>query len=272
MTSPAAGPEQPGHQEGDGPPWSGRKLSGTAFDGDTGEADPGVLEALAARAAAPSVEQDEGLMRRVAAARWIVPLVAAPTPVEDDAGPNVEHGASPRAGHGAKRSADLAVVTLTAPDGRRALPVFTSAAALGAWDAAARPVPVSAVRAAQAALAEGCEVVVIDVGSTGATELRPSMVRALSEGREWRPAHLDPLVTQSVSRAVALEQSVVKHRLAEGAPTGSGTLRVVLGLAPGLRQADIEALTTRVAERLASDRGFRACVDELTFALATSTP
>jgi len=263
MTSSAATPGQPAHPDGDGSRWSGRKLSSTGFDGDTGDADPRLLEALAARAAGPSVEQDERLMCRVAAARWIVPLVAAPTSVEGVAGPLDEHGV--------ERSADLAVVTLTAPDGRRALPIFTSAAALGAWHVGARPVPVSAVRAAQAALTEGCEVVVIDVGSNGATELRPSMVRALSEGREWRPAHLDPLVAQSVSRAVAPEQSVVENRLAEGAPTGSGTLRVVLGIAPGLRQVDIEALTTRVAERLASDREFRARVDELTFALATST-
>ena len=259
MTTSAAGGGEPVDPGGGGTPWSGRTLSGTGFDGDTGAADPGVLEALAARAATPSVEHDERLMRRVTSARWIVALVAAPTQVEDVAGLVVE------------KTTDLAVVTLTAPDGRRALPVFTSAAALAAWDTGARPVPVTAARAAQAAVAEGCEVVVIDVGSVGATELRPSMVWALSQGREWAPAHLDPFVARSVSGAVAAEQSVMEHRLTEGTPPGSGVLRVVLGLVPGLRQTDVEALATRVAERLATDGEFRARVDELTFALATST-
>ena len=241
-----------------GTPWGGRTLSSTGFDGDAGTADPEVLESLAARAAEPSVEHDVPLMRRVASARWIVPIVAAPH-------------AGEVGGLGVERSTDMAAVTLTAPDGRRALPIFTSAAALAAWDPTARPVPVTAARAAQAAVAEGCAVVVIDVGSTTPTELRPSMVWALSQGVEWAPAHLDPFVAESVSGAVEPEPSVVEHRVVEGDPPGSGVLRVVLGLVPGLRQADVEALATRIAERLATDGEFRARVDELTFALTTST-
>ena len=46
----------------------------------------------------------------------------------------------------------MAAMTLLAADGHRALPVFTSIAALAAWDPAARPVPVTAARAAQAAV------------------------------------------------------------------------------------------------------------------------
>ncbi len=243
-----------------GTPWGGRTLTGTStgFDADVGAADPQVLEAIIARASDPSVEHDVLLMRRVTSARWIVPVVTAPRLVEEVAGLVLE------------TSTDLAAVTLTAPDGRRALPVFTSTAALAAWDAAARPVPVTAARAAQAAVAEGCDVLVVDVGSAASTELRPSMVQALAHGREWAPAHLDPLVAQCASSAVAAEQSVVEHRLVEGTPSGAGVLRLVLGLPPGLRQADVQDLTARVAERLAADGEFRVRVDGLTFALVTS--
>ncbi len=243
-----------------GTPWGGRTLTGTStgFDADVGAADPQVLEAIIARASDPSVEHDVQLMRRVTSARWIVPVVTTPTLVEEVGGRVIE------------TSTDLAAVTLTAPDGRRALPVFTSTAALAAWDAAARPVPVTAARVAQAAVAEGCDVLVVDVGSAASTELRPSMVQALAHGREWAPAHLDPLVAQCISSAVAAEQSVVEHRLVEGTPSGAGVLRLVLGLPPGLRQADLQALTARVAERLATDGEFRVRVDELTFALVTS--
>ncbi len=243
-----------------GTPWGGRTLTGTStgFDADVGAADPQVLEAIIARASDPSVEHDVQLMRRVTSARWIVPVVTTPTLVEEVGGRVIE------------TSTDLAAVTLTAPDGRRALPVFTSTAALAAWDAAARPVPVTAARVAQAAVAEGCDVLVVDVGSAASTELRPSMVQALAHGREWAPAHLDPLVAQCISSAVAAEQSVVEHRLVEGTPSGAGVLRLVLGLPPGLRQADVQDLTARVAERLAADGEFRVRVDELTFALVTS--
>lgn len=246
-----------------GTPWGGRTLTGTStgFDADVGAADPQVLEALVARASDPSVEHDVQLMRRVTSARWIVPLVATPTQVEP-----LERVD----GRVIETSTELAAVTLTAPDGRRALPVFTGTAALAAWDAAARPVPVTAARAAQAAVAEGCDVLVVDVGSAASTELRPSMVQALAHGREWAPAHLDPLVAQCISSAVAVEQAVVEHRLAEGTPSGAGVLRLVLGLPPGLRQADVQDLTARVAERLAADGEFRVRVDGLAFALVTS--
>jgi hypothetical protein len=161
----------------------------------------------------------------------------------------------------------MAVVTLTAPDGRRALPVFTSAAALAAWDADARPVPVTAARAAQAAVAEGCQVAVVDLGGGTPTELRPSMLWALAQEARWRPAHADPFVAQAISRAVADEPDVLSHRVEEGQPPGAGVLRVVLGLPAGLPGGVVEALATRVGERLATDGEFRARVDELTFAV-----
>jgi hypothetical protein len=245
-----------------GTPWRGRTLSGTGFDGDVGAADLHLLDALAARGGDHSAETDVLLLRRVASARWIVPIVAAPAQAQAQVG---EGG-----GVVLETSTDMAVVTLTAPDGRRALPIFTSSAALAAWDAGARPVPVTAARAAQAAVAEGCEVVVVDVGSPVAAELRPSMVWALAQGREWTPAHRDPFVAESVARAVAGEAPVLEHRVVEGDPPGTGVLRVVLRLVPGLRQAEVDALLARVGERLATDAEFRARADQVTFALSTS--
>ena len=239
-----------------GTPWSGRTLSGTGFEHDDGAADPAVLRALEQRAAGPSVEQDAELMRRVRAARWIVPIVAAPAEHSEVTGPT------------AQTSTDMALVTLAAPDGRRALPIFTSAAALSAWNPTARPVPVTASRAAQAAVAEGCEVLVVDVAGPTPTELRPSMVWALSQDRDWLPSHLDPFVARSISRALEREDAVVGHAVGDGDPTAGGVLRVALRLVPGLAQREVQSLATRIAERLATDGEFRARVDELTFALS----
>ena len=98
------------------PASGGRLLSGTGFDNDTGEADPTLAAALA------HGRDDVALFAAVACARLLVPVVAAP------AGDLTELGET--------RSADMAVATITSPDGQRALPVFTSVTALQAWDPA----------------------------------------------------------------------------------------------------------------------------------------
>ena len=93
------------------------------------------------------------LVAAVAAARLLVPVVAAPAEVDTSGELAVE------------KSTDMAAVTLTSPDGQRALPVFSSMAALARWDPAARPVPVTSARAAQAAVSERCEVMLLDLGA-----------------------------------------------------------------------------------------------------------
>ncbi|MEP6629456.1 MAG: SseB family protein, partial [Lapillicoccus sp.] len=142
-----------------GTPWRGRVLTGTGFDDDTGAADPELMTALRERATRPSAEADARLVAVVARARLLVPVVA----VLGETGTSAE-------GRVVEKSTDMAVVTLTGPDGRRALPVFTSTAALAAWDPSARPVPVDGARAAQSAVAEGCQVIVVDLGASEPSE------------------------------------------------------------------------------------------------------
>ena len=116
-----------------------------------------------------------------------MPVVAAPAEVDTSGELAVE------------KSTDMAAVTLTSPDGQRALPVFSSMAALTRWDPAARPVPVTSARAAQAAVSERCEVMLLDLGAEHAQVLRPSMVWALAQERAWLPAHEDPFVAQALT-------------------------------------------------------------------------
>ncbi|MEP6798709.1 MAG: SseB family protein [Lapillicoccus sp.] len=261
-------------------PWAGRRLSDTGFGSDDGSADPALLELLLARQSQPSADVDRDLVALAARARWIVPVVAAPAipaPVDPPTDPSTDpwsdpptdasSGAGIGAHSGGDAGADMAVVTLTSPDGRRALPVFTSTAALARWEPSARPVPVEAARAAQAAVAEGCDLLVVDVGSPYACELRPSMVWALAHQQPWLPAHEDPFVARSVAAAVVDEEVVLHHRLDEGLPTGTGVLRVVLVLVDGLDASSVQALATRVGERLASDGELRARVDDLAFTI-----
>jgi hypothetical protein len=228
-------------------PWAGRDLSPSGFEDDTGDADPALLAALAAPG------DGTVLMRAVEASRFVVPVVAEPTEVDASGEHTVE------------KQVDMAAVALVAPDGQRALPVFTGTAALAAWDPTARPVPVTPARAAQAAVAEGCDVIVVDVAGPATRVLRPSMVWALAQQRPWAPAHDDPFVDRSVAAAVRDEGDVTAYGLEEGKPRGEGVLGVVLELRPGLAPHEVRAVATRVGERLATDGELRARIDGLTF-------
>ncbi len=105
-----------------GQPWAGRDLSGDAakihnFEDDDGTADAGYLAAVAALLAGTGSEA--GVVASLATARVFVPVVAQLA--EEAEGVDGLH---------ADKQADMALVTLKAPDGRTAMPVFTSAGAL----------------------------------------------------------------------------------------------------------------------------------------------
>ncbi|MEO7448780.1 MAG: SseB family protein, partial [Humibacillus sp.] len=121
-----------------GQPWSGKSIPSHGFAGDDGSADAELLAGLSTRPTSPSGES--ALLVLVAAARWLVPVVAVADEVDHSGGLTVD------------TRSDMAAVTLTSPDGSRALPVFTSLTSLAVWDSGARPVPVTASAAAQAAI------------------------------------------------------------------------------------------------------------------------
>jgi hypothetical protein len=238
-----------------GQAWAGKTIPSTGFEGDTGAADPDLARALAIHRQAPTPEAEAELLARVAAARWLVPVVAVAAELDTSG----EHAVDTRS--------DMAAVTLTAPDGSRGLPMFSSVVALAEWDPAARPVPVRAASAAQSAIAEECDVLLVDVASEHAAVLRPSMLWALAQERAWQPAHVDEQVLRAIQAAVREEPDVVGHRVEAGEPAGVGALRVVLALRPALGQEAVTGIATRVGERIATDGEVRARIDALTFAL-----
>ncbi|KUG51452.1 hypothetical protein AVL62_08860 [Serinicoccus chungangensis] len=235
-----------------GVPWAGRTLTGTGFDGDTGEADA-VLAGLLGGVGAEAVD----VVAAVARARLLVPIVAVAAEVDDSSGTSVD------------ARSDMASVTLVAPDGQRALPAFTSTRALQAWDPSARPVPVTARRAARAALQEGCEVVPLDLPPSpgpAAWTLTGSMVRALATGRPWAAAHRDEHVAHAVAAVVAQEDAVRGHDLGgEG-----GELVVTLALRPGLTQGELEGVVARLGRGIALEPEVRERIDAVAFRLRTA--
>ncbi len=198
----------------------GKSIPSHGFSGDTGAADAALARRpRRRRTTRRATTRRSPLMEHAAQARWLVPVVAVAAEV-DESGP-----------HAVDTRSDMAAVTLTSPDGSRALPMFTSLESLAAWDPDARPVPVRAAAAAQAAISEECHVLVVDVASRHATVLRPSMLWALAQERAWEPSHRDAHVAAAVRAAVEAEPAGRRrHRVEAGEPAGAGVLRVVLAL------------------------------------------
>lgn len=270
-----------------GTPWAGRTLTGTGFDDDTGSADIRLRAAIRAIGAgsAPAPEVEEDLVLALRAARLLVPIVAVAAETSTD----------PRTGLVTDAASDMAAVTLTAADGTRALPVFSGTDALAAWDPEARPVPVTAERAATAAVQENCDVLVIDPpgpqppdsdgdgvsagesdgARSGETRrrdpaggprsagytVRSSMIWAIAQSRDWHPAHRDLVVGEAVQQALTQARAageVRGHRLEAGT---AGELVIVIGVAPGAASARIEQAVAELGRRLATDPEVRLRLD-----------
>ena len=227
-------------------PWAGRELSASGFEHDAGAADPALVVALADPGR--DVVAEQRLVEAVAGGRLIIPIVAEPAEVDASGELVVE------------TRVEMAAVTLVAPDGQRALPVFSGVGALAAWDPAARPVPVTPARAAQAALDEGCDVLVIDVAGPATRVLRGSMIWALAQERAWLPADSDPVVAAAVQRATESEAGLAAYRLGVGP---EGALSLDLSIPAGREHAELTALAGRMGERLAGDPEVRIRLDGL---------
>jgi hypothetical protein len=127
-----------------------RLLAGAGDPDDTGAADPRLVTALAAYAEDATSEGQ--VLDALASARLLVPVVAELG--ESEVGPD---------GLVRDKSADMATVLMQGVDGRTALLAFSSLETMRRWDPRARPVPVDAAVAAQAALQDGAVALLLDV-------------------------------------------------------------------------------------------------------------
>lgn len=255
-----------------GVPWHGREVTGSLFAGDTGEPDAAVRAALAALRDAPApvdggtaatrTAAESDLLAALRGARLFAAIEAVAADVDHD-GPLARDVVS-----------DMAMPVLTAPDGRRAMPLFTGLDTLAGWSAAARPVPVHAGDAARAAIEESCDLVLLDLGSgpdgAPAHVLRLSQLWALAQDRDWIPAHDDPVVAAALARAAAGRPDILGATLADGAVHAPGVTRLVLTLSEGLPQQTVRELATLVGESLGVDPEVRIRIDDLAMVLRSA--
>jgi hypothetical protein len=267
-----------------GRPWAGRELAGEGnplhrFDADDGAADPRVEAALAALAVGGPGEggaaagTEEAVVEALAAARVFVPVVAT-----------LAEGGLGTHGFAEDKEADMALVTLSAPDGRKALPVFSSVARLEAWHADARPVAVFAPRAALSAVSEGAELMVLDPGADVTFVVRRPAVWALAQQREWTPSYRDGELAGVVGEAISGMAPIRAARLEPGkgvatrdrsgrilAGGGHGPeLRIVLELEAGLPAEAVHGIVAELNGRLAGSERFAEAVDSIEISLRTA--
>lgn len=225
-----------------GLPWAGREISASAFADDAGGIDPRLEEALLARdvpfADPQRVEAD--IMAALREARLLVPVVAVATDTTADTA----------SGHTGDAESDMATVVLTAPDGERAMAAFTCVDAITRWNSRARPVPVTSTAAAQAALEQGCSVLVLDLADDGRLVVRASQLWALAQERAWVHPAADPVVRAALDAVAAHEPQIRRIELEPGA---HGSVRVGLVLAEGLDAARVDELARAVAAALGQD-------------------
>ena len=250
-------PHEDAAHDSAGVPWKGRRFEPNARSDDDGSADPALIGALEEfRAGTGSATAVVDAYR---AARLLIPLVAEKG--DDGVGP-----------HGLRvdKTQELSIVTVAAPDGRAVLPVFTSVAALGRWDARARPVPADGVRTALAASADDTELIVIDPGSETEFVIRRPAVWAIAQGLSWEPPHASPEVFLGLQTSIAGELAVLDLSVESGDPTSrlrGPEVIVRLELIHGLEQEELDAVLSRLAKRWASDDRIAVLVDSLTVKL-----
>jgi len=222
------------------PRFAGRPVPEPPRADDDGSADPALAEALARW-------QDEGRPRPARSvhealrrARLLVPVVAVLDEVE-------EGGRGLRA----EKSSHMASVVIERPDGGRGLPAFTSTQAMADWNPEARPAPVEGPRAGQAALAEGCEALLLDLAGPVSHVVAGPALWALAQDREWVEPHRDAMLGAHLSEVLADLGGVRVRLKAPDDPAPGGPEVVIEVDAPGVDLRDfLEAATTRLKDDL----------------------
>jgi hypothetical protein len=126
----------------------------------------------------------------------------------------------------------MSIPTLIGQDGRAAVPVFTSLAAMRAWQPAARPVPTDASRVWQAAAQDSCAVV-LDIAGPVPLAIDGARLSALAAGQPVPQPEHDPDVHAVIGTLAAAHPQITAVRLA-GAPGATGPdLTIELTLAAG---------------------------------------
>lgn len=195
------------------------------FPDDDGLSDPGVLLALKG--------SDQELIDALRGKRLYVAVLSQLVSTNADGG---------------EKESEMALALL-AYQGAKALPVFTSLAALETWRADARPVQVVAEAAALQALTDEMVGIIID----GDRALTGRALRALIFNFPLIDVYQDPVVEQALDAAIAPHDQIVTAWLEESAEVDA-TINLLI---PTVHSEDASRIAGAVASWMASDPNVR---------------
>lgn len=240
-----------------GQPWAGRLLRPNPFAGDDGST-PAPL-----RAALDTTDPDERLQavaEVLGGVRVLVPVVAHAHPGRTADGAVAAHDPHGSGDPQADACASAAMVSVQTPDGRAALPIFSSVEQCHAWRPDCRPVPVEGGRAALAAVSDADSLLVLDAAAAQPVLLGRPAVWAIAQGRTWLPSWADPQLPEIAARALRGITEVRGIRLERG---DSSELRAVLAIRPGLAREQVEMVVAQAQHALSRDAEITDRVDSL---------
>ncbi len=165
--------------------FDGAEVLVTRFQGDTGQADP-QLRALLGDPETYAAQRR--IVDRLVQGRLLIPVVA-----------NLDE----KDATGADKHSHMATVTITNELGHKALVCFTGVDSVALWRPDARPIPVAGVEAAQAALQEDCDALLIDIAGPDQYALAGTGLWALAAGGPWRHPLDEPEIVALLEAALA---------------------------------------------------------------------
>lgn len=147
-----------------------RRLADSSFPGDDGSASD-LLRSRLRAAADGSAASYLSAVAALGAARLLVPVVA-----------EVTRSGAGVGGLASDKEAEMAVVGLQTPDGRRAAVAFTGLDSLASWHPQARPVPITIDKVAAAALDDQAVVLIIDPAGPASLALEAELLTQFADG------------------------------------------------------------------------------------------
>lgn len=219
------------------------------FATDVGEADPRLL--LAMRAFTSGECPGTAVLGALSQGRLLVPVmpVTRPRPSSEQ---DFRSDTAPI--HSGEHT-EMVTVFVEDPSGVRSLLAFTDARSMANWRRDARPVPVATRSAAESALTEGAQALLVNVAGPDRFVVAGDELRSLAFADDpGQPLHLDAAILAAVDTVVGQAKQVRRADLVPG-PAG---LQLMLCLAPGMPAERYRALMSWLGEQLADSDVLRS--------------
>lgn len=256
-----------------GQPWKGRNLGeGTShthqYKGDEGLTDPHLQEVWEAWVKGEAQEHE--LIEALREVRIFAPVVAqlSQSHITED-------------GLVSDKESDMALVSIQAPDGRKALPIFTCVDYLTAWHPEARPVAADMRKTALSAVEDDNQLIVINPGQESVFVARRPAFWAIAKGEPWLPSYADPQIQAELTRLIEdiPAISAIKAERGDGVNTvfrgqtldGGGhgpELKIILKLVPGLNREQLNQVLGVFQQKLAGSQLISEKVDSVQLKLS----